>query len=45
MSSPRSGIKSTKEENLVETPKTNVKRKHSLGKENVCISFNFQTIK
>ncbi|CAL0327176.1 unnamed protein product [Lupinus luteus] len=29
VSSPRSGTKSTKNESLVETPKTNVKRKHS----------------
>ncbi|RDX80536.1 Sister chromatid cohesion protein PDS5-like B-B, partial [Mucuna pruriens] len=34
VSSPRSGTKSTKDENSEETPKTNVKRKRSSGKEN-----------
>uniref|UniRef100_K7KIF2 Tudor domain-containing protein n=1 Tax=Glycine max TaxID=3847 RepID=K7KIF2_SOYBN len=34
VSSLRSGTKSTKNENSEETPKTNVKRKHSSGKEN-----------
>ncbi|KAE9603686.1 hypothetical protein Lalb_Chr11g0063521 [Lupinus albus] len=34
VSPPRSGTKSTKNECLVETPKTNVKRKHSSGTEN-----------
>ena len=39
VSSPRSGTKSTKNENSEDTPKTNVKRKRSSGKENVCILF------
>ncbi|CAL0305735.1 unnamed protein product [Lupinus luteus] len=34
VSPPRSGTKSTKNESLVETPKTNVKRKHPSGTEN-----------
>ncbi|KAG5045137.1 hypothetical protein AAZX31_06G059500 [Glycine max] len=34
VSSPRSGTKSTKNENSEDTPKTNVKRKRSSGKEN-----------
>ncbi|RDX77938.1 Sister chromatid cohesion protein PDS5-like B-B, partial [Mucuna pruriens] len=34
ISCPRSGTKSTKDENSEETPKTNVKRKHISGKEN-----------
>lgn len=37
VSSPRSGAKYTKDENSEETPKTNVKRKRSSVKENVCI--------
>jgi len=36
VSSPRSGTKSTKDESSEETPRTNVKRKRSSGKENVC---------
>ncbi|OIV97717.1 hypothetical protein TanjilG_12474 [Lupinus angustifolius] len=34
VSPPRSGTKSTKNESLVETPKTNMKRKHPSGTEN-----------
>ncbi|XP_052732786.1 sister chromatid cohesion protein PDS5 homolog C-like isoform X2 [Vigna angularis] len=34
VSSPRPGTKSTKDESSEETPKTNLKRKHSSGKEN-----------
>ncbi|RZC06069.1 Sister chromatid cohesion protein PDS5-like B-B isoform B [Glycine soja] len=37
VSSPRSGTKSTKNENSEDTPKTNVKRKRSSGKENARI--------
>jgi len=39
VSSPRSGTKSTKDESSEETPKANVKRKLTSGKENVCILF------
>ena len=40
VSSPRSGTKSTKNENSEDTPKTNVKRKRSSGKENARILFS-----
>ena len=35
VSSPRSGTKSTKDESSEETPRANVKRKRTSGKENV----------